>query len=272
MTLSDTYLDYATLLATLTYTLGGLFYILPIPIHGVKKWGPAMIKDGIYATVWIALYKFIFDIAASIMNLLNISWGNYILTLEAEQIIIGAAYIFLSTVLSLENFFDNIPGLETIISIIGDKQFIKQLAASLGSALQFLGVLFAFSTLIEFATPFFVALGILFMSLPFRIGKKIGALLVAFSLVFYIGLPFLPSFVNLILGIIFPTSFPSIFKTIGEIAAASSLTGNILTAVMPLLQLYVTISTAYIGILAAIAYAIGEMISSGRIPVQIDVF
>ena len=270
MSLADIYLDYAAILATITYTLGGLLFMLPIPVHGVKKWGQNMIKDGIYATFLAAIYKFILSITKIIMGMLHISWQSYILTLTAEELAVGGAYIFLSSLLSLESFFSSIPILGTIVSIVGGKEFIKGLASSLGATLQFITMLYAFSVFIEFTAPLLIAIGIMFMALPFRIGKDAGAFLISFSLVLYVGLPFLPTFDSIIFGVMFQGQ--SMYEMLASIIATSIISLNLLTSVIPLLQLYVTISTVYIGFLLAVAYGIAELILSRSLPFEINLF
>jgi len=201
MDLSSVFLDYAALIATVTYTLGGLFYILPIPIHGVKKWGPAMIKDGIYATVWIAIYDAVLKLAYYIMGLLGASWGNYMITLTGAVSTLGATYTILAGIIAGAKVIGglDIPIISGIGNAVGSFQPLISATNGVGDLLEFYILLYSFSVLIEFATPFLISLGVMFLSLPFRIGRGIGSMLIAFSLVFYIGLPLLPAFNGLVL-------------------------------------------------------------------------
>ncbi|MEM1860046.1 MAG: hypothetical protein QW396_06445, partial [Metallosphaera sp.] len=64
-------------LAGLTYFLGTLLMAVPIPVYGVKKWGPRLVIDGIYSSVLVNLYETLIAIIAQLGSYLGINWSYY---------------------------------------------------------------------------------------------------------------------------------------------------------------------------------------------------
>mgnify|MGYP001772517116 CR=1 FL=1 len=299
--LSNMFLDYAAILATITYTLGGLLFMLPIPVHGVKKWGQNMIKDGIYATFWTAIYDAVLKFANFLMGLLGASWPTYMFTLSTATGTLGAAYTMLAGIIAGAKAIGglDIPIISGIGKAVGSFQPLIAATQGMGDLLEFYILLYAFSVFIEFTAPLLIALGVMFMSLPFRIGRGIGSMLIAFSLVFYIGLPLLPVFDGLILAALFAgLKLPSIWdflataQFLSDPAAATLLTVNgtvqffqdLVNDVYILVQvgnpivlllieglivpiLYLTI---LVGLTVGLAEAIGER--TGNVPIVLDIF
>ena len=175
-------LFYAQLLASLSYSLGSLFYALPIPVYGIKKWGPRLISDSIYVIVWTTIYTGVLSFAEQLLSLLGVSWNSYFQWLY-----------------QVENY--DIIQYEIIKAMIDALQYLGGTFAPfmlfsflLSIATSFIEFLTIISQMIYQYTGIFVALGILLMGLPFRIGRSIGASFIAASLVFYVGLPYLPTF------------------------------------------------------------------------------
>ncbi|QIW23263.1 hypothetical protein EWF20_03305 [Sulfolobus sp. S-194] len=178
------FLFYAQILASLTYSLGALFYALPIPVYGVKKWGPRMITDSIYIVVWITIYTVVLSLMQQLLTLLGASWSSYFQWLYA-----------------VENY--DIIQYEIIEAIINAMQYVSGTFAPfmlftflLSMATSFIEFLTIISQMIYQYSGLFIAMGILLMAIPFRIGRAIGASFIASSIVFYIGLPYLPIFLT----------------------------------------------------------------------------
>ncbi|BFH73459.1 hypothetical protein SJAV_14030 [Sulfurisphaera javensis] len=178
------FLFYAQILASLTYTLGSLFYALPIPVYGVKKWGPKLITDSIYVIVWVTIYTAVLAFMQQLLDMLGASWPSY--------------FQWLYTV---ENYdilqYEIVKGiLDSIQYIAGAFAPFMMFSFLLSMATSFIEFLTIISQMIYQYSGLFIAMGILLMALPFRIGRSIGASFIAASIVFYIGLPYLPTFLT----------------------------------------------------------------------------
>ena len=200
------FLNIAGALGLLTYTIGALIYGLPIPSRGLKEWGSKMIKDGVYAMFWVMFYNVIVSL---ISNFASPLWDNYLTWLYQmmfELIFFDTAFSGLSRALPLIKSASITINKYTSITINFPKSFPRTPSVSSGTLLSlgssFLSngaslftVLMVLSLVVLENWELFLAIGIMLISTPFRIGRSAGATLTAFSLVFYAGLPFLPVFV-----------------------------------------------------------------------------
>ncbi|AWR97309.1 hypothetical protein DFR86_06915 [Acidianus sulfidivorans JP7] len=247
-------------LASLTYVIGALIMALPIPLYGVKKWGTRLITDGIYATIWTDIYGLTMYIIQYINNLLGASWSYYyqwIYAVLVEEVdlyaVIRTAYVFASV--------SQDPAITVFLAPLS---FIFSFLTGLITTTETLLVI---SNVVYEYTPIFVALGILFLSMPFRIGRNIGSSLIAFGIVFYSALPYLPNFLTS-LGI--------------NVLDLSTSSGNItdtinflITQAIPLLiEGTLVFPIAYLIILSGITIGLGSAISgySARMPIPIEIF
>ncbi|ACP35551.1 conserved hypothetical protein [Sulfolobus islandicus L.S.2.15] len=251
-------------IATLTYTIGSLFYGLPIPIYGLKKWGPRMMSDAIYAAVWINIYGVIIFAIGQIQSLLGVDWSS-----------------FFSSILQLQaNMFSALIQVKSIYYIITTEKISMALALLADPLLQFS----SFITDIIFLLQFFIdlgefiqqsymiliAIGILLLSLPFRIGKGIGGTLISSAITFYIGLPYLPVFIQEMSS----TSLAQIGSQLSTITDVNTLVATIAGIVPELVIIFIIIPMLYLSILAGISLGLGNAIggSSGRVPFPLDLF
>ena len=193
-------LIYAFYLAGLTYFLGVIFYALPIPLKRIKKWGPLLIKDSIYTLVLLSIYNYIIYSSHYILHLLGVSWSNYFLNESQNLNTLSTIYVIFSAI-KIAGSANIITGVVTssILSFTGLNAFINATSDSLLAYL----ILYYFSLIIYHLLPWFLAMGVLFMSLPFRLGRSIGSGLIASSIVFYIGLPLMTNFSNALVGILY---------------------------------------------------------------------
>lgn len=178
------FLFYAQILSSLTYTLGALFYALPLPIYGIKKWGPRLITDSIYIIVWITIYTAVLALMQQLLQLLGVSWSSY-----------------LQWLYTVENY--DIVQYEIVKGLIDATEYLSGTIAPfmlfsflLSSATSFIEFLTIISQMILQYSGLFIAMGILLMAIPFRIGRSIGASFISSAIVFYIGLPYLPMFLS----------------------------------------------------------------------------
>ncbi|WP_054844973.1 hypothetical protein [Sulfuracidifex tepidarius] len=115
----------------------------------------------------------------------------------------------------------------------------------------------------------FIALGIGLMSIPFRVGRGIGASLISFSIVFEAGLPYLPNFLQ---GLgMNPLDIELGMPTSAQLNNALTYMTTILipTAMTSLLIM----PLVYLGILSGLSmglsYAIG---GSQKLPIPVEIF
>jgi len=192
-------LIYVFYLAGLTYFLGVIFYVLPIPLKRIKKWGPLLIKDSIYTLVLLSIYNYIIYFSQYMLYLLRVSWPNYFLNENQNINTLSTLYIIFSAI-KIGSSADIISDVaKGILSFTGVNAFINAVSDSLTVYL----IIYYISLIIYYLLPWFLAIGVFFMSLPFRLGRSIGSGLIASSIIFYIGLPLMPNFSNAIVGILY---------------------------------------------------------------------
>ncbi|MFP3204301.1 MAG: DNA import protein CedA [Metallosphaera yellowstonensis] len=239
-------------LAALTYFLGTLFMALPIPLYGVKKWGPKMISDGIYSTILVNLYETILYLVSVIGNQLGTNWPSYMNWL----------YELLANELSI---FTVVRGILTIIGFTPLSVPFSLVLTFLSGFITITGTLIVISQLIYNNVGLLIALGVLMLSLPFRIGRAVGGGLMGFAIVFYVGLPLLPAFLST-----FGVNVIQDFSTnINSLQALNSLLSN---AIPDYIEGTVIMPTAYLGILTSLSLGVGSAIAGGysRLPIQVD--
>ncbi|WP_338601049.1 DNA import protein CedA [Sulfolobus tengchongensis] len=251
-------------IAGLTYALGALFYGLPIPIYGLKKWGPKMMSDAIYAAVWINIYGAVISVIGKLQSLLGVSWTTFyssILQLQVQMfnalIQIKSVYYIITTVkisMALALLAD--PVLQ-FSSFVTDIIFLLQFFIDLGEFIQ--------STFM-----ILIAIGILLLSLPFRIGKNIGGTLISSSIVFYIGLPYLPIFMQNMSS----STLSQMEAQLSSIANLNTLIETVAGIVPELVIAFIIVPMLYLSILAGLSLGLGTAIggSSGRMPFPLDLF
>lgn len=195
-------LGYALLafkLSVLSFYLGALIYALPLPWTPLKKWAPRLIGDGIVgATISIGFAVFIYG-AIGLGLLLGVSWESFlvwvieqislIMTIQAAVKTLMVAYEKLAAfgfafpkLLVAAEFLD-----KTIPVIIG----VLTLMAS-------------FAYIILVAGGKILGLGLALYTAPFGVTRSVGSWLIAFYLVFMVGLPLYPLFLGLISGAVDP--------------------------------------------------------------------
>ena len=170
----------------LTFYIGALIYALPIPLSGVKRWGPRLLADAVYTMSLTVFFSSIFSFVTNVMKLLGASWNLLFAYISSQVMFKTIAVVVLAQTSYMINKI--IPGISALIKLIMSKilfsLYISLLVFSLASIIKNLCILLA-------------SIGIALMSIPFRIGRYAGAFLLSFSIVFYVGLPLLPHFIAL---------------------------------------------------------------------------
>lgn len=251
----------AQTISVLTYIIGALFYALPIPVYGIKRWAPRLVSDGIYVSVWANIYGLIIYLMNYLLNILGASWSNF--------------FSWLNEALNVElNIYVIVRGSYALAALSPDPS-ISVMVSPFTVFLSFLtGLIYTLETIMTIAeliykfAPLFVAIGILLMSLPFRVGRAAGASLIAASIVFYSGLPYLPNFLSA-LDMNIAGNFSALLPS-----NPSDLLQYLATAVVPtLISATILGPLIYLGILAGLSIGLGNAIGgSSRLPFPIDIF
>ena len=176
-------------LAALTYYIGCLLYVLPIPLSGLKKWAPTLISDAALSMILVAGFRIIIWIVNYLSSILNANWDGYLTWLTSLYGGIGVAYLVLRFLGYLASVM---PYLKFAQPIIGWGLSLTSTMITSYTALYVLSLfILANFTMI-------CAIGIALFAVPFRFTRAAGAMLMSFALIFYIGLPLLPKFVNIV--------------------------------------------------------------------------
>ncbi|MCE4606495.1 MAG: hypothetical protein F7B59_04090 [Desulfurococcales archaeon] len=182
---TDDFIQLAFYLSFLTYYLGTLIYALPIPIYSLKRWGPNLIKDSILTFTLLVSIDFIKNGIIETANIMGSNWEGFYSWTDTTLDFLGQQRLLLIA------YYTAFKALKSLI-LYGDL---------LGPVIRLISYNMITISFIRISGYFFqsywfilIAMGIMLISMPFRIGRSAGAWLIALSVVFYIGLPLLPAF------------------------------------------------------------------------------
>jgi len=182
-------LSIAFYLSVLTYYLGVLIYMLPIPIYGLKKWAPQLMVDGVFSAILVFSYSLIMWLIQYFSGILGSDWNRYNEWLLKEiNIIIGVILLFKAIGIGLSSM-----GLGFLANSL-----LSPLISSLTYLLVFLLTVSTLVYALYLLSHTLVAVGLVLHSIPFRITRSSGAMLISIVIIFSIGAPLMPSFVDLI--------------------------------------------------------------------------
>lgn len=198
-------LNAAFSLAVLTYYIGVLIYSIPVPWYGLKRWAPLLIVDGIVASGLVLFFNNIILLIDYVYNLLGVDWGTYLYHLESLW-----STLFLMVIM-IEVFLTILTKIPIRIYVLSSMLFTIKNILSYG--LLVLALIIIFSVMVKMLFTKFIALSILLYSVPFRIARTAGASLLAFAVVFYIGLPLMPNFMFMLA---LPETLPDTFNILLE--------------------------------------------------------
>ncbi len=186
-------MDFLILLAfslsVLTYYIGVLIYTLPIPWWGLKKWAPTLIYDSIASMVLLFSYSIIINLANYLAGLFNASWDVLINWILARISILSTISLAISSIIMLGSKVILPPILTSLAGPMFSTIFYIMLA---------LQIILMLSLVLKQYFTKLLLLGIVLYSIPFRLARSVGSGLLAFVIIFNIGLPLLPNFVNFI--------------------------------------------------------------------------
>ncbi len=184
---AEAVLQAAYAFAILTFYTGVLIYALPVPWRGVKAWAPRLIADSLFAVILLGIYSLLLDLSDEIPGYLGGSWVFLKVWFDQAVNFVMALKTLIISLYAIARAYD----MGWIISIIfWPVNRIADLAVIV------LAAVYGLSWLLQSFRDVMVALGIVLYSMPFRVGRSAGAWLIAFTLVFYAGLPALPAFAS----------------------------------------------------------------------------
>ena len=256
-------------LSVLTYIFGVLVYALPLPMIGLKKWAPRLVSDGIYALVLVTAYNIIVTTANQLQIQLTGSWPSYLEWINNNIATLTAIYQY---VLFFVGVLSVIPYVGSVTQALFPTWTVTTI---LSGALSFLSTLELISLLIYNDFTVLVAMGIMLFALPFRLGRAIGASLLASSIIFYIGLPYMPTFlINIGLS---PLSPNEIYLPLNQHVTNTTIVNTfqlVYQYIVPSVLGYLVFGPMiYLGILSGLSIGLANTIAGygGRLPFPLDV-
>lgn len=174
-------------LAILTFYLGVLVYALPIPLPMVKRWGPQLVWDSLVSLLLVALYATLYSLSSRIALLLGGSWTLFNVWYTSS----------LGVTLSLKTFLASLTAIPEISRFLGViSAIVTPLDRAATLAILFLTTIGGIAELVYNYGLILITVGLVLYALPLRIARGAGAWLIAFILVFNIGLQILPIFLS----------------------------------------------------------------------------
>lgn len=174
-------------LSILTFYLGVLIYALPIPIAGLKRWGPRLINDAFFVAILSSSIELVLNFVDYLRHILGGDWFFFMATIKGFILYRSNLVVFIGIVKELASKI--IPGVSRILSV-----GINTITISLYTSF----LMYFLSLLIYHNIGTLISLGLTLIAIPFRIARNAGAYIISFSLVFYLGLPLYPNFLVLL--------------------------------------------------------------------------
>ena len=182
----------ANSLAVLTYFLGCMIQLLPIPWKGLRAHGPQLMMDGIIAQVAAGSVVLVQLLVQWVNNMLQQNLGapfvgeTGAMTLIVSQLTALDASIFL-VISVLSTTVVLAPVAYTLSNMFGPILTTTTVALIIWLILQ---------AVLGFLPSIWISLftlGVVFLAIPFRIGRRLGSTLMASSITAMIMLPLMPS-------------------------------------------------------------------------------
>ncbi|MFZ8792925.1 MAG: hypothetical protein ACO2O2_03415 [Acidilobaceae archaeon] len=174
-------------LAVLTFYIGVLVYALPVPLPIVKRWGPQLLWDGVSSVLLASLYAVLYAVSHRVALMLGGSWSLFNIWHSTS----------LGVAVNLKVLLATLTAIPEVARLSGPVYAIASpLDRAATLAILFLTTLAGIADLIYNYGLILVALGAVLYAIPFRIARGAGAWLIAFIIVFSVGLQVLPLFVS----------------------------------------------------------------------------
>jgi len=182
-------LSLAFYLSVLSYCLGVLLRALPLPIYTVKRLGRMLLVDGVFSAVLVFSYRTLVSIIDYLGSVLGTDWAGFaqwVADRTSLLTLILSVLKAISVVSSKIGLGPVVSGIVTPIVNLVTTSLTTLLAVSIVAAV------------LRVAAGFLIALGILLISIPFRLSRGAGAMIIALTIVFSVGVPLMPQFISTI--------------------------------------------------------------------------
>jgi len=182
-------LALAFYLSVLTYYLGVLIRALPIPLYGLKRWAPRLMVDGVFSAILVFSYNTILWVIRYFGAVLGADWTQYYKWLDGMV----AGTISLLAILQVIGSSLTSAGLSFLAHAT-----VSPLISSLTYLLVFIMTVSILVSVVVAYSQTLIALGLVLHAIPFRLARASGATLIAFVIVFSVGVPLMPVFIETI--------------------------------------------------------------------------
>ena len=184
-------LELAFYLSILSYVIGLLLKALPLPFISIKKLGRMLVLDGLFSAVLVFSYKMLIDLVDYIGSILGVNWSMYLAWLSERITILMLMLIYVKGLSIMFSKF----GLGSLVN-----GFLSHISNLVSTSLTTMIVTTYISTILYLGSRALIPLGIALHAVPFRLTRNIGATIIAFVMVFSIGLPLMPIFIDRLVG------------------------------------------------------------------------
>jgi len=179
-------LSLAFYLSVFSYCLGLLLRALPIPFFTVKKLGRLLVVDSVFSAILVFSYRSITTIIEYLSSVLGADWASYSMWVTERTSLL---LLLLSAFKAIGIVTSKI-GLGAVFSSL-----ISSIINLITTSLTTLLTVTVVALMLKTASSFLIALGILLISVPFRLARGAGAMIIAITVVFSIGIPLMPHFI-----------------------------------------------------------------------------
>lgn len=183
-------LALAFYLSVLSYCIGVVLKGLPVPFLSLKRLGRSLVSDGVFSATLVFSYNLILLSLEYVGSVLGVNWVAFNSWLTERLLILTN---FLAVLRALGIALERL-GLGFVASnFLGP---VTRLVVACYTSLLFI---LAISTIIMGGFKALFALGLALHAVPFRLTRSAGATILAFSMVFVVGVPLMPSFLSIVL-------------------------------------------------------------------------
>ncbi len=213
-------------LSMLSFYLGVLIYALPLPWAPLKRWAPRLIGDGVMGAALSVGFALIIYGVAAFGQALGVTWDTFLVWV-AEQLsliiaIKGAIKALIFAYEKLAAFGIVFP------KLLAAAEFLDRVIPVIMGVL---ALMLSFAYIILLAGGKVLGLGLALYAAPFGVTRAVGAWLIAYYIVFMIGLPLYPLFLGLITGVVKPLDASEGAAVVNVVGASGPLQWGVLELV-----------------------------------------
>jgi len=178
-------------LSILTYYIGVLIYTIPVPWWGLKRWAPTLIYDSLASIILLFSYTAITSFTSYLASIFNANWDTLVNWIIARISVLSTVSLALSSLVVIGSKI-LVP---TVLSAL-----IGPLLSTIFYIMLTLQIILTLTLVVKQYYTKLLILGIVLYSVPFRLARSVGSGIIAFTIVFSIGLPLLPNFIDYVIS------------------------------------------------------------------------